>query len=197
MKARHVGMAAGVAITAWLAFFGDKTPTGGVAEPAARNGAHNAARPAATKRTGAGVNAAPAIATTTPAANGGRKDKPRPEPVILALRPRAELIGGATSADKGDALFGNQSWVPPPPPQPKPSVPAAPTAPPLTYTYIGKKLDDAVWEVYLAKGDQTFIVREKSTIEDSYRVESIKPPLLTLTYLPLNQMQTLTIGGAD
>ena len=66
-------------------------------------------------------------------------------------------------------------------------------------TYLGrrKKLEDAVWEVYLSKDDHTFIVREKSVVDTNYRVESIKPPTLTLTYLPLNQMQTLSIGGAD
>jgi len=49
----------------------------------------------------------------------------------------------------------------------------------------------------LARDEQTFIAREQTVIEGSYRVESIKPPTLTLTYLPLNQVQMLTIGGID
>jgi hypothetical protein len=67
----------------------------------------------------------------------------------------------------------------------------------LPYTFLGQKLEDGAWEVYLAHGDQTFIVHEKSMIEDIYQVESIKPPTLTLTYMPLKQTQTLTIGGAN
>jgi hypothetical protein len=31
-------------------------------------------------------------------------------------------------------------------------------------------------------------------VDDSYRVESIRPPLMTLTYLPLGQVQQLNIG---
>ena len=177
MKPRHLLMAAGIAISTWLAFFGDKTPGGGVAEPVAHRNAK------------AGVPAKRDTAQKD-------KDKAKPEPVILALRPRAELIGGASGGNSA-ALFGSQSWTPAPVLPTRPVVPPPPTAPALDYTYIGKKLDDAKWEVYLSKGEQTFIVREKTTVEDVYRVESIKPPMLTLTYLPLNQMQTMNIGGAE
>ena len=186
MKARHLLMATGVAIAGWLALFGDKTPNGGVAEPVVRT----ASKPTATR-------AAATVAIVAPAESKPRKDKIKPEPVILALRARAELIGGASIANKADPLFGSQSWVPPPPPPPKPVAPPPPTAPAVPYTFLGKKLEDGVWEVYLSKGEHTLIVREKSVIEETYRVEAIKPPNLTLTYLPLNQMQTLPIGGVD
>jgi len=188
VKPRHLLMAAGVAIAAWLALFGDKTPNGNVAEPVTRT----AAKPAAPRDT-----VAPPIVVAAAPEESPRKSKTKPEPTILALRARAELIGGASAGDKTATLFGSQSWVPPPPPPAKPSAPPPPTAPALPYTYIGKKLEDDAWEVYLTKGEHTFIVHEKTTIEATYRVESIKPPTLTLTYLPLNQMQTLSIGGAD
>lgn len=202
MKPRHILMAIGVAVTAWLAIFGDKTPKGEVAEAVARPTAKTASKagvPASARTSAAASTAAPAAAmVNTDAKPAARKDKVKPEPVILALRPRAELIGGA-SAGNGGALFASQNWNPPPPPPPVQPAgpPPPPSAPPLAYTYIGKKFGDAAWEVYLAKGEQTFIVREKATLEDQYRVESIKPPLLTLTYLPLNQMQTMNIGGAE
>ena len=79
---------------------------------------------------------------------------------------------------------------------PSPS-PPPPTAPTLPFIYLGKKVDDHIWEVYLARGEQTYIVREKTLIDNTYRVDSIRPPTLSLTYLPLNQAQTLSIGGID
>jgi hypothetical protein len=46
-------------------------------------------------------------------------------------------------------------------------------------------------------GNQAYVGREKTVIQGTYRIESIKPPVLTLTYLPLNKAQTITIGGID
>jgi hypothetical protein len=110
------------------------------------------------------------------------KDKPMPIPVDTVV---------------AQALFDSQTWNPPPPPPPKPTPPPPPVAPPLPYIVLGKKSEGQQWEVYLARGDQTFIAREKETLENQYRVDSIKPPTMVLTYLPLNQVQTLSIGGFD
>jgi hypothetical protein len=177
MKPRQLLLAAGLAVAGWFALFGDKAPAGDIAEPAARRQALAAPRRAA----------APGTAAT---------------PDIQTLRPREELIGGARAAE-GDALFASQSWVPPPPPpapapsRPEPEAQPAPTAPPLPFTYLGKKSEDGVWEVYLARGGETYIVREQSVIDRMYRVESIKPPNLSVTYMPLNQIQMLPIGAAQ
>lgn len=192
MKIRAILMAAGLAIAAWLAFFGDKTPAGGIAEPAPRatnannaNNDHTAGAPLA-----AAPNPPAARGTDAPAA--GARD-----PLILALLPRAHLIDGAPSAASNGVLFTSQSWTPAPPPPPKPAPPPAPTAPPLPFVYLGKKVEDNQWEVYLARAEQTYIVREQTIIESVYRIDAIKPPTLSLTYLPLNQVQILTIGGID
>jgi len=203
MKARHILMAGGVVIAGWLAVFGDKTPNGSAATvvaPAKTPVSTKPRTPAVAPETVSAVASIAATGTspaTTSADSNPRKGKGKPEPTILVLRPRKELIGGASIANKTETLFVSQSWVPPPPPPPKPSAPPPPTAPAMPFTFIGKKLEDAVWEVYLTKGEQTFIVRDKSVIDATYRVEAIKPPTLTLTYLPLNQMQTLPIGAAE
>ena len=120
-------------------------------------------------------------------------------PSTLALLPREEFSETPKLKFIESDLFAGKSWSPPRlPPTPK-AIPAppAPSAPQFPYTYLGKKFEDSVWEVYLARGDQTFIVRPQTLIEGSYRVESIKPPLVTLTYLPLNAMQTLLIEGTN
>ena len=176
MKARHIIMTAGLAIAAWLAFFGDKTSPTEIAEPIIRS-----SEPAAL----------PVVTTAPPIANVEQ------ESIILALQPRDTLIGGAQIEKPYAGLFGSQTWAPPPPPPPKPLPPPPPTAPPLPFTYLGKKLEDGAWEVYLARNDKTFIVNAQTIIEGTYRVDAIKPPTLSLTYLPLNQVQTLTIGGTD
>jgi hypothetical protein len=174
MSMRHLLMAGGLAGAGWLAFFGDRTPDASIAEPVTR----------------------PAPAASRAAAS----DQARPEPAILALRPRDTLIGGADNTTRKDGLFANHSWTPPPPPSPlppKPVPPPPPNAPPLPFTYLGKKVEDRQWEVFLARGEQTYIVRDQTVIDGAYRVESIRPPILSITYLPLNQVQTLTIGGTE
>jgi hypothetical protein len=76
-------------------------------------------------------------------------------------------------------------------------VPPLPNVPPMPFTYIGKQQSAGHWEVYLARGDDTLIVRDQMLIDGDYRVDSIAPPNLTLVYLPLKLVQTLDIGNAD
>ncbi len=174
MKPRHVVLGLALAVAAALAAFGDKTPSEDVAEAVER--------PAA---------AVPVAANAQGPASGAR------EPVILRLQPRDELVGDAGKAD-GDELFARQDWTPPPPPPPpEPGPPPPPVAPRLPYTFIGKSLEDGKWEVYLASGERTHIAVEGGVIDGAWRVERIAPPLLTLTYLPLNQVQQLNIGAFD
>ncbi|MCS0597522.1 hypothetical protein [Massilia agri] len=179
MKPRHIAMTVALVLAAGLVIFGDKTPEDAVAEPVER-------------------------AAITPAAPGARADvKKDTAPAILRLLPRETLIGGDDrfgQDGEGKAVFGRQDWTPPPPPpppvQPAPP-PPPPSAPPLPFTYIGKSLQEGRWEIFLARGDRTYLVREAAVIEGTYRVDAIKPPVLTLTYLPLNQVQQLNIGVFD
>ena len=182
MNQRQIVLAIALAGAGWLAFFGDKAPDGGLAEPVARKSSAASDTP---RRESAASQ------------NNGQKIKGGQEPVILALQSRDVLMeqGGLDGEEK--KLFDAHSWTPPPPPPPKPEPPPPPMAPPLPFTYLGKKIEDGKWEAYLAKGSQTFIVREQSILDESYRVDAIRPPTLHLTYLPLNQAQTLSIGGID
>jgi hypothetical protein len=125
-----------------------------------------------------------------------RKDQ---APAILRLVEREVLNGD--SGDRFNAgengVFARQDWTPPPPPPAPAPPPPPPSAPPLPFTFIGKSLQDGVWEIYLARGDRTHLVRENTVIDGTYRVDAIRPPVLTLTYLPLNQVQQLNIGVFD
>ena len=110
--------------------------------------------------------------------------------MILPIRPRAR---GTALAD----AFALQNWTPPPPPPPPAQPPPKPTAPALPFTVLGKKLEDGGWQVFLGRQDRTYIVRAQDVIEGNYRVESIAPPNLVFTYIPLNERQTLAIGDAN
>lgn len=124
-----------------------------------------------------------------------------------AVRPRgsrtappAELqIGSLASLSRDlDAgrvrdLFPVQSWyVPPPPPKPAP-----PKPPPLPFTYLGKAVDDGQVTVFVAQGDRNLVVKTGDVIDGVYRADSILPPVMTFTYLPLQMQQTLEIGVAN
>ena len=190
VKPRHAILVLALVGAGLLAAFGDRTPAGDIAEPAERPAAR--AVPAR----------APEPTAATPVASARTADAAPAQPV-LALVPRDVLIGEGDAAfgQGGAGPFAHQDWTPPPPPPPPPQPappPPPPTAPPLPFTFLGKSVGNGAWEVYLARGDRTYVVREKGAVIDgTYRVESIAPPVLTLTYLPLNQVQQLNIGVFD
>ncbi len=112
------------------------------------------------------------------------------ETTVLALRPRE------ASPDIVQA-FPSRDWAPPPPPPPPPAPPPKPTAPPLPFVMIGKKWEDGQWQVFLGRHEETFVVKTGDTLDGRYRVDSIAPPSMTFTYLPLKERQTLTIGNME
>jgi hypothetical protein len=189
MKARHLAMGAALVAAALLVLFGDRSPDTEVAEAVERAPAPRPVEPAPVPARRAADAPAPVRASgATAGSNGGTP--------ILALVPRETLIGDSdTQFRQGEnGVFGRQDWTPPPPPPAPAPPPPPPSAPPLPFTFIGKSVADGTWEVYLARGDRTYVVRDKTLIDGTYRVDAIAPPVLTLTYLPLNQVQQLNIG---
>jgi len=184
MKPRHMAMGAALALAAGLVVFGDTTPESPIAEPVERVAA-----------------AAPRAAAPASAPAPAAVAKPADDLSIARLAPRETLIGaeGERFGEGAQGLFGRQDWTPPPPPPSNepPPPPPPPMAPPLPFTYIGKSLQDGVLEIYLARGSQTYLVRDGMTIDGAYRVDAIRPPTLILTYLPLDQVQQLNIGVFD
>ncbi len=73
--------------------------------------------------------------------------------------------------------------------------PPAPTAPPLPFIFVGKHHDGTRWEVFVSRGEQTLILRAGQNIDANYRVESVAPPRMVITYVPLDEKQTLNIGS--
>lgn len=165
----------------YLALFGDKTPAGTTAPSVV----------AQTMESAQAVAEQPPTAPADPVA--APPDAPADEgtaaPLPLVER-RALIHAPAASAPD---LFGPRSWTPAPPPVALPP-PMAPTAPPLPFSYVGKKQQAGQWEVYLDQGELSFAVHAGETVGGIYRVTKIVPPTITLLYLPLKQEQTMDIG---
>lgn len=91
-------------------------------------------------------------------------------------------------------MFASKSWfVPPPPPKA-----AVPTAPPLPFVYMGKLAEEGQKQIILlSKQNRNYQVREGDVLDNIYRVDEVRPPVLTLTYLPLDIKQTIPIGVSN
>ncbi|HSQ04144.1 MAG TPA: hypothetical protein VLN59_08915 [Burkholderiales bacterium] len=121
-----------------------------------------------------------------PATPGAAGEKGAETRAIIDLGRLKRPAFGAESSD----LFGSRNWMPPP----APARAAAPMAPPLPFTYFGRMLEDGRTVVFLAQGERTFTVGAGDTIDHRYRVDQIGRESVILTYLPLQQKQTLPIG---
>lgn len=111
--------------------------------------------------------------------------------IVLPVRASLDLTGASD-------LFASNSWTPPPPPPPKPlppPPPPPPTAPPIPFNFVGLLQDHAKPMAFLAKGDNLLVVAAGDTFDGAYRIESVSASEIVLTYLPLNQRQSILIPG--
>lgn len=177
MSAGRLILFAMLVLAAWLALFGDKTPS--------EHDLAEVVAPAAGRDRQAVIDGVLSGQTTS-----NRE--------VAALIPRRQLIPADDRQDGRHLrdLFPSLSWTASSPMPEGSANPPPPMAPPLAFVYLGKKLEAGQWEVYLGRGDEVFIVREGMSLDGSYRVKSIAPPTLTLIYLPLKQLQTIPIGGS-
>ncbi|MBY0484860.1 hypothetical protein [Nitrosomonas sp.] len=77
----------------------------------------------------------------------------------------------------------------------KSTPPPAPTAPPLQFKYAGKAISDNETWIFLSQAGENLITKLGGKINDKYRLDSINDDAITMTYLPLNVKQTLTINN--
>lgn len=75
--------------------------------------------------------------------------------------------------------------------------PAAPLPPQLPFIYLGRLGEAGRYKVFIAAYGKNHAVSAGDLVIQHYRIERIDPPIMTLTYLPMNLTQTLQIGEPD
>ncbi|UDF35973.1 UNVERIFIED_ORG: hypothetical protein LHJ69_02560 [Shinella sp. XGS7] len=163
------GLAVAVAATLWAAQMEEQESEAPVAVAPTRP----APRPAT-----------PAVSTTAPA------PAPAPAWTLAERAPWPEASGSQLAA-----------WSPPPPPPPPPAAPlqaavvdtGPPPAPPFPYQLIGRLEEGGVpAQALLASGNRSLSAKAGDVIDGQWRVDSVGPSGLALTWLPGQQTQTLT-----
>lgn len=183
MKLRHALLTLALTCAGWLAFYADKSPADDFSEPSKPGHFPRTEQVLAMSTTGLAATEVVAQTQATKTAD------------LLRIQSRTELIGNGNGEGKKIDLFAVANWVPTPTAQNlPPAQPARPTAPAVPFKFIGKKLETGNWEVYLARDQRTMVATRGAILEGSYRVDAIEPPTMRLTYLPLDQVQQLTIG---
>jgi len=141
---------------------------------------------------GAVAEATPRARTTPGAATTGQ---PTPALDLGKLR-RAPVV------DPNGDPFRARSFRPDPPKSktgPALAATAAaaqppPQAPPLPFAYIGRLSEDRDTTVFLAMGERNLVLKPGDVIDNIYKLEEVSDSAVVLTYLPLSQRQTLSIG---
>ncbi len=75
--------------------------------------------------------------------------------------------------------------------------PAPPSAPELPFVYAGKLLQEAQYSVFLSMGERNLVVHQGDIIDQQWRVDSISPPTMQLSYLPMRIKRVMNIGAAN
>ncbi|WP_348944370.1 hypothetical protein ABHF33_13120 [Chitinibacter sp. FCG-7] len=120
----------------------------------------------------------------------------------------SSIASSASEAMSLSDLFPKQNWAPPPPKPtavPKPTPTPVPVAPPfplqITSTWHDKVSDYYVLEgqgqslVFCSRCDTLGRIQPGDSFMGVYRLDKLSRDVLTITYLPLNQQQSLPTGG--
>jgi len=141
---------------------------------------------------GSGVD----VVEATPPASAPVTASPSSETVPPKVSRERFIVEGTADA------FRTATWTPPPPPPPPPAAPGIapppppPTAPPPPFSFVGLlEQKSSRPTAFLAKGEALVIAAVGDVIDGTYRVESLSPAGIIVTYLPLNQRQSLGPSG--
>jgi hypothetical protein len=79
----------------------------------------------------------------------------------------------------------------------KPLPPQPPQAPPLPFQYLGRFVDGTRVAYFLQWNERNLVLRPGETVDRLWKLEQAQGGLLTFTYLPLNQKQSLAVGDVN
>jgi len=136
----------------------------------------------------------PAAPTSAKAPTSGASQDPEraAAPASEAKQPGipARSALGRIAADP----FSAQSWLP----RRKPAVvsaPPDPVTPPLPYRFAGQFHRESGIEVYVARGEEIFPVKEGDTLDGQYKVDSVSATEVSFIYLPTGARQTVQFSA--
>ena len=90
--------------------------------------------------------------------------------------------------------FSAQAWLP----RRKPAVVSEPpvaAVPPLPYRFAGQFHRDSGIEVYVARGEEIFPVKEGDTLDGQYKVDSVSATEVSFVHIPSGTRQTLQFSA--
>src|SRR5882762_8851026 len=120
------------------------------------------------------------------------QDAERSAPASQAERPGipARSVLGRIAADP----FSAHSWMPRPKQAAVSEAPVA-VAPPLPFRFAGQFHRDSGIEVYVARGEEVFPVKEGDTLDGQYKVDSVTPTEVSFLHLPSGTRQSLQFSA--
>lgn len=163
-----------LAIAAWLALFGDKTPDGELSGPVRSTGEDSA---------------------TQDAVAAVEEEAAEDASGLLRVASRKSLAERAAQ-DSGVDLFSSRAANVPPEGEQAEENPQE-QLPSFPFSYIGKQYDGKRWQVFLDKGDATLVVAAGATIEGDFRVKSINPPQMQVVHVPTKHELSIHIDDAQ
>lgn len=91
-----------------------------------------------------------------------------------------------------DQAWASQQPPPPPPVYAEVAEPAAPMAPTFPHAWVGRYLDPLP-KAIIAGPAGTWVIAAGDVLEGQWRIDAIHERRMTLTYLPLDQSQTVAL----
>ncbi len=88
--------------------------------------------------------------------------------------------------------WASQRPPPPPPVDPVSAAPPPPMAPPFPHAWVGR-FNDSAKRAIVAGTDSTWVVGVGDVIDGQWRIDQIQERQMNLTYLPLQQHQTVAM----
>ena len=137
----------------------------------------------------------PAAPTSAKApATGSSRDTEQSAAASASQARQPEIPSRLTLGKFGADPFSAQSWLP----RRKPaavSAPPDPVTPPLPYRFAGQFHRESGIEVYVARGEEIFPVKEGDTLDGQYKVDSVSSTEVSFIYLPSGTRQTLQFSA--
>ncbi len=98
----------------------------------------------------------------------------------------------AGSGAETDPAWASQQPPPPPPVAADAAVSAPPVAPTFPHAWVGRYLDPLPKAIIVGPGN-TWVTAAGDVLEGQWRIDAIHDRRMTLTYLPLDQSQTVAM----